>query len=999
MRAHTLRNFAKGFNQEMSLDLAEESTSPDMRNFILDEELGNLVSRKGYSQQDDSLPSDISDLKTFFKFEQSDGSIVYLIAASDSTLSRVVIFVSGLVDDLSAANPLMDPSIDENMSTNTSSGQKDVDVVDGSVFTVGDYVLIEDDNNSEYGEIALINTNTLTLAANLTNSYTTADNGHVVANLKLSEDVVPYFSVFEDWVYGFNGSDKNWRWGGDTSNLLVEWMTKDGSGIHTPTIKTNDALIPIARGATIFHNRMWVWSLSGDQSAIQCSRFIDDGGEYLYVNNEDASGNTGIEAWQTYNKRWCHKDDGEVIQGARAYNQQLLVFKNSKIFRLVGSNPQNYQFQLWTDKVGSSYFRTIAEVSGSLYFISDKGLYRITGENYEKVSDKFNTYFEGTSLAQRYLSEINISENADWNNSSKLTGNITVGGGKIVPTTLGSSFDSLFTVNGEERGGLLVGERYLKSAWFYKDYGYSALDINISGDTDWLPSDTNPIYSAGGGSYSHSEALEATRTVYLTPSDASPYSFANKGFYVTEIDTHFEVNTNVRVSVWGQYQDTSGNWHDFFHYNNMPNGYVVNRTDSINALVVAFRFKIEGTILEHHAFSPPSNPTIGVTWYNINAKGYRWKSGTTASKTSSTGSDDDYLNMLGRHIEIGDLSYDFSNVWENDASAIDFSNVVTDDSEVVGNVIQLKGSSSDTHQVLAAWDNIFEPAFWLGQPTARPGDFYYIFEGVYTGTVRFVVRGGNTASPDGTWTDFLEIEDGEKISGADVFNGTEYDYFQVGVVLMSADAEVSSMTVKGYVSVGSPLENYTGEPFAVNWEKRYLCVLPYENSSNNNAIVVNKNDAISIFDNQVFNGIVEDEFGEFFAVQAGGKKIYKYADGFSDAGTKITCYWNTPLLRIENDFLDNRLYWARIKYKLVEGSGGAATRLVNFKYRYKTSNNFSLQQVNIDSPTYGSIETHKLNIGSSGYGSDIQIGVEAQMNYERIVVSSIQVIYDTLEEY
>jgi len=63
-----------------------------------------------------------------------------------------------------------------------ASGQKIVDVVDGSTFSAGDIVRIYDDLASEYNKIASISTNQLTMVTNLANSYTTANNLAVAQN-------------------------------------------------------------------------------------------------------------------------------------------------------------------------------------------------------------------------------------------------------------------------------------------------------------------------------------------------------------------------------------------------------------------------------------------------------------------------------------------------------------------------------------------------------------------------------------------------------------------------------------------------------------------------------------------------------------------------------------------------------------------------------------------------------------------------------------------------
>lgn len=65
------------------------------------------------------------------------------------------------------------------LSSNASSGQKQVVVKNGSAFAASETIVIKDDNNEETGTISSISTNTLTMQSNLTNSYTTSANGFV----------------------------------------------------------------------------------------------------------------------------------------------------------------------------------------------------------------------------------------------------------------------------------------------------------------------------------------------------------------------------------------------------------------------------------------------------------------------------------------------------------------------------------------------------------------------------------------------------------------------------------------------------------------------------------------------------------------------------------------------------------------------------------------------------------------------------------------------------
>lgn len=75
--------------------------------------------------------------------------------------------------------PQFPTNTEDAIGANAASGQKDVLVTDGTLFGVEDIVTIADDSISERGVISSIATNTITMVANLKNSYTTAANGYV----------------------------------------------------------------------------------------------------------------------------------------------------------------------------------------------------------------------------------------------------------------------------------------------------------------------------------------------------------------------------------------------------------------------------------------------------------------------------------------------------------------------------------------------------------------------------------------------------------------------------------------------------------------------------------------------------------------------------------------------------------------------------------------------------------------------------------------------------
>lgn len=86
---------------------------------------------------------------------------------------------------------------DELLTSDAAAAQKDVVVADGSVFGEGQAVVIKDDLAQENNWIASISGNTLTMAINLTNAYTVAQNGHVYGR-KTQQDGI-HESTFADY--------------------------------------------------------------------------------------------------------------------------------------------------------------------------------------------------------------------------------------------------------------------------------------------------------------------------------------------------------------------------------------------------------------------------------------------------------------------------------------------------------------------------------------------------------------------------------------------------------------------------------------------------------------------------------------------------------------------------------------------------------------------------------------------------------------------------------
>ncbi len=110
--------------------------------------------------------------------------------------------------------------VSSDIASNANSGQKNVTVQagEGSLFSVGDTVTIRDDVASEQNVIASIATDTLTMEDNLTNTYTTANQGAVDQNPSLTYQI----------VVAVGGSTSTFPYEAPPDNMYVK--VTDGTG-------------------------------------------------------------------------------------------------------------------------------------------------------------------------------------------------------------------------------------------------------------------------------------------------------------------------------------------------------------------------------------------------------------------------------------------------------------------------------------------------------------------------------------------------------------------------------------------------------------------------------------------------------------------------------------------------------------------------------------------------------------------------------------------------
>lgn len=85
-------------------------------------------------------------------------------------------------------------------------------------------------------------------------------------------------------------------------------------------------------------------------------------------------------------------DDGEQITAIKVYGEDLLVFKDTKIYVLTGRSPAEHNKWDLSRSLGTTAAGSIVEVNGILYFFDPaSGVYSFDGGSFNLVSDKINT--------------------------------------------------------------------------------------------------------------------------------------------------------------------------------------------------------------------------------------------------------------------------------------------------------------------------------------------------------------------------------------------------------------------------------------------------------------------------------------------------------------------------------------------------------------------------------------------------------------------------------
>lgn len=119
-----------------------------------------------------------------------------------------------------------------------------------------------------------------------------------------------------------------------------------------------------------------IWGLDGNNLYFST---LDTSVTEQHFNDWDTSNNAG--------EIIIPSGKGDSGTGLYSLGSYLYVFQRNAIWEIFGSSPTNFELRNISNEIGMIDKRTLVEYNGSLYFLSDKGVYRFDGTNLENLTE------------------------------------------------------------------------------------------------------------------------------------------------------------------------------------------------------------------------------------------------------------------------------------------------------------------------------------------------------------------------------------------------------------------------------------------------------------------------------------------------------------------------------------------------------------------------------------------------------------------------------------
>jgi hypothetical protein len=92
-------------------------------------------------------------------------------------------------------------------------------------------------------------------------------------------------------------------------------------------------------------------------------------------------------------------DDGDIIRGIKKCGQQMLVFKENSLHKVIGDNSDNYELDEISTEVGALSHWAIVTIDDICFFLDVKGVVAYNGVNWDVISHRMERTFRRMNLA------------------------------------------------------------------------------------------------------------------------------------------------------------------------------------------------------------------------------------------------------------------------------------------------------------------------------------------------------------------------------------------------------------------------------------------------------------------------------------------------------------------------------------------------------------------------------------------------------------------------
>lgn len=179
---------------------------------------------------------------------------------------------------------------------------------------------------------------------------------------------LPRFATVLDDLWIVNGSTWPIVWNGSTSTQL------DGVSGRPEG--------PIGKYISYWKSRVWIANVPTSPSSVFFSALVDESGNIL-----DPETSTG--AWISTNQIYINRDDGSPIYGMRPYRDNLYIFKETGINRILFESEFDLSLAKNVSNTGSKFDESIVEMDdGLIRFLGNDGIYAFDGSRVHRLSSK-----------------------------------------------------------------------------------------------------------------------------------------------------------------------------------------------------------------------------------------------------------------------------------------------------------------------------------------------------------------------------------------------------------------------------------------------------------------------------------------------------------------------------------------------------------------------------------------------------------------------------------